>query len=533
MSVDRIDGDSTERPRRSLKGLQRILPFLARYPTQLVGAAIALVVAAASVLVIGQAIRRVVDHGFDGDPALIDQYFLALLAVVTVLAIATFARYYFVTWLGERVVADVRARVYDRVVRLTPAFFETTRTAEVLSRLTADVTLIQTVIGSTASVAMRNLLLFVGGAGLLYVSSPRLTLLVFMVVPVVVVPIVLFGRKVRQLSRESQDRIADVAAHAQESLNAVSIVQAFAREDDDSRRFAGTVEQAFATALRRVRARAWLTALVMLLVFGAVDLVVWRGAVDVAAGDISGGELVAFVFYAIVVAAAVGALAEVFGELQRAAGAAERLMDLLDTPDDLPVPAHPVPLPAVPEGRIELRDVTFAYPSRPGQSALAGFDLAVAPGETVALVGPSGAGKTTVFQLLLRFHAPRRLVHTILNGPAVEMRDGGPGELRAAEDFGPGADADAIARETLAAIGRTLREAEDITVASAQVGQRPMPADGLPIIGFMPQVEGLYIAAMHAAVILAPTVARMMTAELLDDIPVAMLEELRPGRAAA
>src|SRR5690606_16849033 len=267
---------------------------------------------------------------FGGEGGAVDLYFIALMGVVAVLAAATFGRFYLVTWLGERVVADLRKAVYDHVIRLSPAFFEVTRTGEVLSRLSADTTLVQTVVGSTASVALRNLLLFLGGTVLLVVTSPKLTGLVFVLLPVVVLPIVLFGRKVRVLSRQSQDRVADLSAQAEETLAAAPTVQAFTQEDAESRRFADLAEDAFATAIRRTRARAWLTALVMLLVFGGVDLVVWVGARDVIAGAMTGGELAAFVFYAIVVAGALGALSEVYGDLQRAAGAAERLMELLD-----------------------------------------------------------------------------------------------------------------------------------------------------------------------------------------------------------
>jgi ATP-binding cassette subfamily B protein len=401
--------EGTEAPRAPAKrvvALRRLLPFLAPYKLVVAGAAVALVVAAGTVLAIGQAIRRVVDHGFGGDGAFIDLYFIALLGVVAVLAGATFARYFLVTWLGERVVADLRKAVYDHVIGLSPAFFEATRTGEVLSRLTADTTLIQTVVGSSASVAMRNFLMFVGGSVLLLITSPKLTGIVFLMLPLVIAPIVLFGRKVRRLSRDSQDRVADVSGHAEESLNALQVVQAFCHEALDRLRFATVADDAFRVAVRRTRARAWLTALVMLLVFGAVDIVVWIGATDVAAGAMSGGELAAFVFYAIVVAGALGALSEVYGELQRAAGATERLIELLEVAPVIRAPASPQPLPDPAAGAVAFADVTFHYPTRPETAALANFDLAIAAGETVALVGPSGAGKSTVFQLLLRFYDP-------------------------------------------------------------------------------------------------------------------------------
>jgi ATP-binding cassette subfamily B protein len=386
--------EGTEAPRAPAKrvvALRRLLPFLAPYKLVVAGAAVALVVAAGTVLAIGQAIRRVVDHGFGGDGAFIDLYFIALLGVVAVLAGATFARYFLVTWLGERVVADLRKAVYDHVIGLSPAFFEATRTGEVLSRLTADTTLIQTVVGSSASVAMRNFLMFVGGSVLLLITSPKLTGIVFLMLPLVIAPIVLFGRKVRRLSRDSQDRVADVSGHAEESLNALQVVQAFCHEALDRLRFATVADDAFRVAVRRTRARAWLTALVMLLVFGAVDIVVWIGATDVAAAHRAG---------------ALGALSEVYGELQRAAGATERLIELLEVAPVIRAPASPQPLPDPAAGAVAFADVTFHYPTRPETAALANFDLAIAAGETVALVGPSGAGKSTVFQLLLRFYDP-------------------------------------------------------------------------------------------------------------------------------
>jgi ATP-binding cassette subfamily B protein len=323
-----------------------------------------------------------------------------------VLAASTFARFYCVSWLGERVVAAVRSAVYDRVIGLSPAYFETARTGEILSRLTTDTEQIQSVVGSSASLALRNFLLLIGGTALLFVTSVKLALLILLIVPLVVVPILVFGRRVRRLSRASQDRIADVSAYASETLNAVETVQAFAHEAHDRRRFGAAVEEAFVAAVRRINARAWLTALVILLIFGAVDAVMWIGARDVAQARISGGTLAAFVFYAIVVAGSAGALSEVYGDFQRAAGAAERLVELLRTPIEIRAPAHPTPLALPARGAIAFERVGFRYPSRPEADALSDFDLGIAPGERVALVGPSGAGKSTVFRLLLRFHDP-------------------------------------------------------------------------------------------------------------------------------
>ena len=392
---------------RDLGQIRHLWPFIRPHGRVLAGALVALLVAAGATLAIGQALRRVVDSGFQADnAAFLDQYFLALFGVVVVLAAATFARFYCVSWLGERVVAAVRSAVYDRVIGLSPAYFETARTGEILSRLTTDTEQIQSVVGSSASVALRNVLLLIGGTALLFVTSVKLALLILLIVPLVVVPILVFGRKVRRLSRASQDRIADVSAYASETLNAVETVQAFAHEAHDRRRFRGAVEEAFGAAVKRINARAWLTALVILLIFGAVDAVMWIGARDVAAAQISGGTLAAFVFYAIVVAGSAGALSEVYGDFQRAAGAAERLIELLRTPIDIRAPAHPTPLAEPAKGAIAFERVGFHYPSRPDAHALADFDLRIAPGERVALVGPSGAGKSTVFRMLFRFHDP-------------------------------------------------------------------------------------------------------------------------------
>ncbi|MFN4309347.1 MAG: ABC transporter transmembrane domain-containing protein [Ferrovibrio sp.] len=393
--------------RLSLGALRRTLRFIAPYRWMVAAAALALVVAAGAVLGIGQAIRRVIDVGFGhstGD--YLDLYFGALFGVVALLAVATFARFYCVTWLGERVVADIRRTLYAHVLKLSPAFFETTRTGEVLSRLTTDTELIQALIGSSVSVALRNMLLFFGSAALLVVTSPRLTLLVALVIPLVVLPIVVLGRRLRRLSRESQDRIADLSAQAGETLNAITTVQAYTYEQRETERFGANAEAAFGSAVRRIRARAWLTALVMLLVFGAVNAVMWIGGKAVFAGEMSAGELSAFVFYAVIGASSVGALSEIWGDVQRAAGAAERMMQLLATEPTVQAPANPEHLAVTPAGRLQFDAIRFHYPARPQMPALDGLSLDVAAGETVAIVGPSGAGKTTLFQLLLRFYDP-------------------------------------------------------------------------------------------------------------------------------
>ena len=335
---DRPKGDS-------VNVLRHIAGFLRPYRLRIVSALVSLIVAAGAVLAIGQALRRVVDFGFSADSTVLDQYFLALLGVVALLAVATYGRYYAVSSLGERVVADIRHKVYQHVVGLSPEFFESTRTGEILSRLTTDTTLIQSVVGSSASVALRNMMIFAGGSILLIVSSPKLTGLVFLIVLLVVLPIVFFGRRVRRLSRESQDRLADVGTFAGESLDAVQTIQAFGREDANRRRFGGIVEAAYTTALRQIKSRALLTGIVILFVFGAVDIVLWIGARDVISGAMTGGQLAAFVFYAVMVAGSVGSLSEVYGDFQRAAGATERLMELLGTSSRISAPESPVSLP--------------------------------------------------------------------------------------------------------------------------------------------------------------------------------------------
>jgi len=408
--------------------LSKLFGFVRPYWLAAVGAAVALVVAAGTVLALGQGLRTLVDKGFSsGDAGLLDTALLVMLAVILLLAAATYSRFYLVSWIGERVVADLRRAIFAHVIKLSPGFFEVTRTGEVLSRLTTDTTLLQMVIGSSASVALRNFLLFVGASIMLAITSPKLTGLVFLFVPFVVAPIVIFGRRVRRLSRESQDRVADLSAYGDEALHGIRTMQAYTHEAEDRSQFGGLTEDAFDVAVRRIASRAMLTAVVITLVFGAVGTILWIGGHDVIAGRISAGDLSAFVFYAIIVAGSVGAISEVVGDLQRAAGAAERLLDLLNTEPAIAAPASPVALPDPAHGEVRFENVSFNYPSRPDIPALNGLDLAVSPGETVAIVGPSGAGKTTIVQLLLRFYDPTR--GTVrLDG--VDLRDADPQSVR-------------------------------------------------------------------------------------------------------
>ena len=384
-----------------------LLHLLAPYRQRVIIAAIALVLAAGAMLAVGQGLRTVIDKGFSaGDPAWLDRSLTAMFGVIVLLAVATYLRFYNVSWLGERVTADIRRRVFDHLLSLPPAWFEAGRTGEVISRLTSDTTQIENVVGSSLSIALRNALLLMGGLVMLFTTSIKLTLLTLAGVPLVVTPIVVFGRKVRRLARESQDRVAELGNRIDETIHEIRIVQAYGHEDADRQDFGRRVEDSFATARQRVASRAKLVAAVLLLVFGAIAFILWVGGHDVLAGRLSAGELSAFVFYAAIVAGSIGALSEVWGELQRAAGATERLMEILATAPAIQAPANPRPFPTPARGAIAVDGVRFHYPSRPDTPALDDFSLAVQPGETVALVGPSGSGKSTVFQLLLRFYDP-------------------------------------------------------------------------------------------------------------------------------
>ncbi|MDA0704713.1 MAG: ABC transporter transmembrane domain-containing protein [Proteobacteria bacterium] len=409
--------------------IRRLWPFLAPYRGRVLGAVLALIAAAGTVLAFGMGLRWLVDAGFaGGETALLDRALIGMLAIVAILALASWFRSYLVAWLGERLAADIRKAVYDNVIGLSPGFFEVTRTGEVLSRLTTDTSLLQTVIATSVSMALRNVILLFGGAVMMAVTSPKLTALAFLVVPLVVVPILVFGRRVRRLSRDSQDRIAEVGGQIDESINAVRTVQAFGHEELDRATMAERVEAAFDIAVRRTVARSNLAATVILLIFGAVGTILWIGGYDMMAGRISAGELSAFVFYAVVVAGSVGSLSEFFADIQRAAGAAERLLELLSTKPEISAPATPRVLALPSEGRVAFEGVTFRYPSRPDRAALEDLSFEVGAGERVALVGPSGAGKTTLFQLLLRFYDPEA---GIVRFDGADLRELDPTALRA------------------------------------------------------------------------------------------------------
>jgi ATP-binding cassette subfamily B protein len=408
--------------------LWQLFRFLRPYRSALLGAALALLVAAASVLGFGVVLQRVVDHGFSsGSGAALNQALALFLVVVTVMAVSVAARVYLVTWIGERVVADLRKAVFAQVLSLEPGFFEVTRTGEVISRLTTDTSLLQVVVGSTLAIAVRNALLIGGGLTMLVLTSGKLALLVLLGVPLAVTPLWLIGHRVRTLSRSSQDRIADIGALVDEVLYGIRTVQAFCHEAIDRERYGRQVEFAFQAAIRRTRVSALLTATVMLFTFVAVSIVLWVGGQDVLAGRISGGQLSAFVFYALLVASSVGALSEVAGDLLRAAGAAERLLELLDSEPAISPPAAPVALPEPARGQVQLIDVSFRYPSRPETPALSQLSLTLEPGRRVALVGPSGAGKSTVLQLLLRFYDPQA---GVIRFDGVDIREADPRELR-------------------------------------------------------------------------------------------------------
>ncbi|WP_347716977.1 ABC transporter transmembrane domain-containing protein [Sphingomonas sp.] len=425
---------SPARPRgRNLSSLGMIWRFASHYPARIVGAALALLVAAGATSGVPWAFKLIIDKGFGagglgaGGTAGIARWFEYLLLLVGVMSLATATRFYFVSWLGERTVADIRLAVHRNLLRLSPGFFEENRPAEITSRLTVDTTIIEQVVGTTVSVALRNLVMGAACLVILFVLSAKLAGMMLLGIPLIVGPIMFLGRRVRAISIKSQDRIADVGAVTSEVLSAMKIVQAFGQEGRETGRFSASVETVFATAKKRMFLRAIMTAIVIFLMFSAITLVIWQGAVDVAAGRMTGGTIAAFVLYGGLLAGAFGALSETYGDLLRAAGASERLYELLSAEPAIRAPAQPKPFPAPARGALAFDNVTFRYPTRPEVSALDGFTLSVAPNERLAVVGPSGAGKTTLFQLAQRFYDPQE-GRVTLDG--IDLKDADPADVR-------------------------------------------------------------------------------------------------------
>ncbi len=415
---------------RSVKSLKMVWSFALRYPGRIAIAAIALLAAAAATSGVPYAFKLIIDKGFGSGPneiGNIARWFEYLLMLVAVMAIATAFRFYFVSWLGERTVADIRLAVHRNLLRLSPGYFEENRPSEIASRLTTDTTIIEQVVGSTVSVALRNIVIGVICTAILFALSPKLTGILLLWVPLIVLPIIVVGRKVRAISTQSQDRIADVGTATNEVLGAMKLVQAFGQQEREASRFGHAVERVFATAKKRMLLRALMTAVVIFLLFGAIILLIWQGAEDVAAGRTSGGTIAAFVLYGGLLAGAFGALSEVYGDLLRAAGASERLAQLLHAEPDIVAPAEPKALPEPPLGTLSFEAVTFRYPTRPEHSALDRFSLSVNPRERLALVGPSGAGKTTIFQLAERFYDPQE---GVVRMDGIDVRDLDPADLR-------------------------------------------------------------------------------------------------------
>jgi ATP-binding cassette subfamily B protein len=411
-----------------VRPLLALVPYVMRYRGQVAAALVALLVAAMATLIVPLAVRRMIDFGFSAERiGLIDQYFAVMILVAGVLAVASAARYYLVTIIGERVVADLRSSVFAHLTELSPAFFDTAQTGEITSRLTADTTQIKSAVGSSVSVALRNIVLFIGSSVMMVVTSPRLSFFVIAAIPVIVLPLVAFGRMVRRRSRTAQDTLADASAYAAELFGAIRTLQAFTNERLAATRFSGVVERAFAAARQSTRARAILTAIIIFLVFGSVVVILWVGAQDVLAGRTTPGTLGQFILYAVFAASGLGQLSEVWGELSQASGAAERLTELLAVEPEIKAPAHPIALPSPARGEVAFEAVRFAYPSRREAFVLDGVSFNVRQGEKIAIVGPSGAGKSTIFHLLLRFYDTQSGAVTF---DGVRVGDADPAELR-------------------------------------------------------------------------------------------------------
>jgi ATP-binding cassette subfamily B protein len=508
---------ASEPSRPPLSALRELLPYVRPY-RHLVAAWLGfLALSSAATLSLPVAVRLMIDRGFAGDdPSGIDRWFLGMLAVATLLAIATAGRFYFVSLLGERVVADLRERLFRHLLTLDMAFFERTRSGELVSRLSADTEILRSVVGSTVSVALRSSLTFAGSAVMLAITSPRLAGLAAIGIPLAILPIMLYGRRVQKLSRDSQDRVADANARASETLGAMHTVQSYAREAHEGQRFGAAVQRAIASARRRIRTQAGLTAAVILLMFGAVTAVLWLGAREVIAGTLSAGTLIQFVFYAMIGGGSIAALTEVWAELQRAAGGMGRIADLLHETPTIVAPSAPQVLPARARGALEFDHVTFHYPSRPEVAALEDFSLRVRPGERVALVGPSGAGKSTVLQLLLRFHDPD---DGCIRIDGIDLRALDPRALRDQLALVPqdpvlfGADAAENIR-----YGRL--DADDDAVAEAARN-----AEAHEFLAALPQAYGTYLGERGVRLSGGQQQRLAIARAVLKDAPVLLLDE--------
>ncbi|MBI3419488.1 MAG: ATP-binding cassette domain-containing protein [Proteobacteria bacterium] len=479
------DSKNAEGKKHDLRPLRSLLPFLAPYRREILLAFVALVVASATVLSMGVALKAVVDKGFaTGSAEQLNQSLIVLLVLIGVMACATFTRFSMVSWIGERLVADLRLKMFGHLLELSPSFFESAAAGDLVSRMNTDTNLLQTVVGSSLSVALRNFLLLVGGTAMLLFTSPRMTGFVFLLVPVVIAPILIFGRRVRRLSKISQEKLADVSIGLEETIHGIRTIQAFVREAEEHQGFAFRVHEAFVAAIERIRARAWMTVAVITLVFGGVAFVLWLGGRDVLAHRMTAGQLSAFIFYAVLVAGAVGAVTEVLGDLQRASGATERILELMAVQPDIVAYAHPMPLPHRPRGELDFQHVSFFYPSRPQAPALDHFHLHVRPGERIALVGPSGAGKSTVFQLLLRFYDPQAGLIRLDN---VDLKETDPKELRRLISFVP-QDVAIFSTDALTNIRMAKPEASDEEVKRAATA-----ANAHDFIAALPQGYRTYL----------------------------------------
>ncbi|MFC3182622.1 ABC transporter transmembrane domain-containing protein [Cypionkella sinensis] len=509
---------TTEQRAKSKKvgALRGLWPFLRPYRPMMITAGLALVLTASVSLILPMAVRRVIDNFNAGDLSIVDKYFGAALLIAAALAVGTGIRYYFVTRLGERVVTDIRRALFDRVMGMSPAYFEKILTGEVLSRITTDTTLILSVIGSSVSVALRNSLTVIGGMVLMCLTSFKLTGLVLLIVPAIIIPIVTLGRRLRNQSRENQDWIAQSSGKASEALSAVQTVQSFTHEALTRAEFATVSEQSFISAKTRMATRAAMTVIVIFLVFAGVVGVLWMGARDVRDGTMTPGQLVQFVIYAVLVAGAVGSLSEIWGELQRAAGATERLVEMLEATDPVVESATPAALPRPVKGAITLDNVVFHYPARPNAPALHGLSLTVQPGETVALVGPSGAGKSTVLQLLMRFYDPQSGRITI---DGQDLRSLARADFRAAMALVP-QDPVIFATSALENIrfGRP-----DATLAEVQAAAKAAAADDF--IQALPQGYQTYLGERGVMLSGGQKQRIAIARAILRDAPVLLLDE--------